>query len=496
MCPRPMPEGLALEARYGRGVMSATQGSSAHKARLQIMHDRGGQNCDAVGAGQNRLPLNVIFFITTGINTCPARDKYLAVHVWDKSGRMLAPACKPACDTMNLLLHVLHLAYLSGSATRMGSRVQIRFDKGPDDAAVWFDDARNQIVARSLADVGPAFAQMQQALDNGHWLAGYASYELGYALEPRLHATLPEGRALPLICFGVYDAPGPAAPLAAGHAALHGLVPRWDAATYAQVFARLHAWIGSGDIYQANLTFPMDAQVSGTSTALYAALTEQQKVGHGALVLQQDLPDLLSRSPELFFRVTSDGQITTRPMKGTMPRGATVQEDAALRAQLESDPKIQAENLMIVDLLRNDISRLCRIGSVKVPELFAIETYATVHQMTSLVTGQLNAGHKVGDVFQALFPCGSITGAPKLRAMEIIRALEPWPRDAYCGAIGWFAPDGRADFNVAIRTLMVQDGRAVLNVGGGVVWDSTAAAEYEEALWKARYATAFHTEPA
>jgi para-aminobenzoate synthetase component 1 len=204
---------------------------------------------------------------------------------------------------------------------------------------------------------------------------------------------------------------------------------------------------------------------------------------------------LLSRSPELFFRITQDGQIATRPMKGTMPRGTTPQHDASLRMHLACDPKIQAENLMIVDLLRNDISRLCKVGSVKVPELFAIETYATVHQMTSLVTGQLTAEPKVGDVFQALFPCGSITGAPKLRAMEIIRALEPSPRDAYCGAIGWFAPDGRADFNVAIRTLMVQNGRAHLNVGGGVVWDSTAEAEYEEALWKARYATAFHTEP-
>ena len=374
--------------------------------------------------------------------------------------------------------------------------MQIRFDKGPNGEAVWFDGALEQIVARSLAEVGPAFLRMQNALDRGHWLAGYASYELGYTLEPRLHALLPEGRILPLLCFGVYAPPTAAAPLAADHAELHSLTPRWDAATYAQAFARLHKWIGTGDIYQANLTFPMEASVSGSSAALYAALADRQKVGHGVLVLQQDLPDLLSRSPELFFRVTQDGQIATRPMKGTMPRGATPQQDATLRAQLASDPKIQAENLMIVDLLRNDISRLCKVGSVKVPELFAIETYATVHQMTSLVTGQLSAGHKVGDVFQALFPCGSITGAPKLRAMEIIRALEPWPREAYCGAIGWFAPDGCADFNVAIRTLMVQDGRAQLNVGGGVVWDSTAPAEYEEALWKARYATAFHTEPA
>ena len=374
--------------------------------------------------------------------------------------------------------------------------MRIRFDKGPEGCAAWFDDAPDLITARTPAEVGAAFAQMNDALKRGKWLAGYATYELGYALESRLHGLMPETRILPLVCFGVYDRPTGAAPLAAGHAALHSLAPQWDMATYARAFARLHDWIGTGDIYQANLTFPIEAQVSGASVALYAALCARQTVGHGALVLQQDLPDLLSRSPELFFRITQDGQIATRPMKGTMPRGATELEDAELRTRLATDPKIQAENLMIVDLLRNDISRLCKVGSVKVPDLFAVETYATVHQMTSLVTGQLSAGHKVGDVFQALFPCGSITGAPKLRAMEIIRALEPSPREAYCGAIGWFAPDGRADFNVAIRTLMVQNGRAVLNVGGGVVWDSTASAEYEEALWKARYATAFHTEPA
>lgn len=374
--------------------------------------------------------------------------------------------------------------------------MQIRFDHGPDGRAAWFEGADDLIAVHAASDVEAAFLQMQKALDAGKWVAGYAAYELGYALEPSLQALMPDSRVLPLMCFGVYDRPTVAPPLSAGSAALHDLKPRWDGATYARAFARLHDWIGAGDIYQANLTFPMDARVQGSSTALYAALSDRQKVGHGALVLQENLPDLLSRSPELFFRITQNGQIATRPMKGTMPRGATAQEDADLRARLASDPKIQAENLMIVDLLRNDISRLCTIGSVKVPELFAVETYATVHQMTSLVTGQLMQAQKVGDVFQALFPCGSITGAPKLRAMEIIRALEPAPREAYCGAIGWFAPDGSADFNVAIRTLMVQDGRAVLNVGGGVVWDSTASAEYEEALWKARYAKAFHTEPA
>jgi para-aminobenzoate synthetase component 1 len=181
-------------------------------------------------------------------------------------------------------------------------------------------------------------------------------------------------------------------------------------------------------------------------------------------------------------------------MKGTAPRDADAGRDAALAAALAADPKNRAENLMIVDLLRNDIGRIAEIGSVRVPALYAVERYATVHQMVSRVTGRLRGGTSLARMLAALFPCGSVTGAPKVRAMELIRELEPWPRDAYCGSIGWAAPDGRAAFNVAIRTVtLFPDGAAVLNVGGGVVADSTAEAEYEEALWKARFADPFPT---
>ena len=175
-------------------------------------------------------------------------------------------------------------------------------------------------------------------------------------------------------------------------------------------------------------------------------------------------------------------------MKGTMPRGADPREDALNRAHLQGDVKNRAENLMIVDLLRNDLSRIAGIGSVKVPELFHVQSFATVHQMVSRVVGQLRPEVGLGGIFRALFPCGSITGAPKVRAMEIIRALEETPREVYCGSIGWAAPDGRAEFNVAIRTILRDGAQGVLNVGGGCVWDSTAESEYEEALWKARYA--------
>lgn len=175
-------------------------------------------------------------------------------------------------------------------------------------------------------------------------------------------------------------------------------------------------------------------------------------------------------------------------MKGTAPRGADPQEDAELAAELYHSEKTRAENLMIVDLLRNDISRLAEVGSVRVPELFAVEAFATLHQMSSRVVGQLLEPPAMARLMPALFPCGSITGAPKIRAMEIIREVEPHPRGVYCGAIGWMGPDGASAFNVGIRTLSITGNQVVLNVGGGVVYDSTASGEWEEAHWKARYA--------
>jgi para-aminobenzoate synthetase component 1 len=366
--------------------------------------------------------------------------------------------------------------------------VDIRFDRGPSGANDRFCAPQQVIRAAQASDVPAALEALDSARADGKWLAGYASYELGYALETKLAARMPHDRRLPLLQFGVYDAPQ-TAPVSTAGGALSDFTPRWDEARYAQAFAQLHQAIGQGDIYQANLTFPIDAQVSGDSAELYAALAQHQKGGHGALVLQDGLPDLLSRSPELFFRTDAQGAIETRPMKGTQPRSQDPTEDARRKAWLSQDEKNRAENLMIVDLLRNDISRVAIPGSVKVPELFKVETYATVHQMVSLVRAQLRADATLSDIFTALFPCGSITGAPKIRAMEILNDLEPQARDIYCGTIGWAAPDGRSDFNVAIRTVMVEDGRATLNVGGGVVWDSTAPSEYEEALWKARYAS-------
>ena len=368
--------------------------------------------------------------------------------------------------------------------------MRIRFDHAPQgEGAALFDRPRAMISAGTAADVPAALAALDAARAEGAWVAGYASYELGYALEPRLAPLMPQGRRLPLLQFGVYDAPQAAVPLASRQTRIGDLAPRRSRDGHLSAVAQVRDYIAAGDIYQANLTFPLSLAAEGSPEGLYAALTAAQPVGHGVLVEQEGLPSILSRSPELFFATDGAGRIVTRPMKGTMPRGATPQEDEANRLFLASDAKNRAENLMIVDLLRNDLSRVTEVGSVRVPRLYEVESYATVHQMVSEVEGRLRSGIGLADIFAALFPCGSITGAPKVRAMEIIRELEIAPREIYCGTIGWAAPDGRASFNVAIRTILLEDsGDARLDVGGGIVWDSTPEAEYEEALWKTRFA--------
>jgi para-aminobenzoate synthetase component I len=259
---------------------------------------------------------------------------------------------------------------------------------------------------------------------------------------------------------------------------------------YGSAAHRVFDYIAAGDCYQVNLTFPMAARLlSGTPLGLYGAFRRTGAVGHGAYVDLGVGPVVVSRSPELFFRIQA-GRITARPMKGTAPRDPDPARDAAIAAALQASVKDRAENLMIVDLLRNDISRIARVGSVKVPALFAMERYSTVHQMTSTVEAVLDAPPSLPALVAALFPCGSVTGAPKIRAMEIIREVERQPRGVYCGAIGWMSPEGGADFSVAIRPLTGSGQDIVMNVGGGLTHGSTAAGEWEEALWKARFVKA------
>ncbi len=332
---------------------------------------------------------------------------------------------------------------------------------------------------------------MQAAHNAGKWLAGYLSYEAGYLLEPKLKPLLPEGRNAPLLCFGVFDGPSDQSMHGRGEdnaTFLRDPVAQWSFDDYAPRFERLHQHLREGDCYQGNLTFPIHAEWGGDPLILFNMLAKRQPVRY-ATYCDLGGPVVLSRSPELFFEVDGDGWIETHPMKGTMPRGATPEEDKQNRQFLLNDPKNQAENRMIVDLLRNDISLVSEVGSLDVPELFRIETYPTVHQMISRVRARLKENLPLRTLFAALFPCGSITGAPKISAMEILRKLEAGPRDVYCGSLGWIEPSGRMRFNVAIRTIsLLDENRAIFNVGGGVVFDSTAQAEYEECLLKARFA--------
>ncbi len=372
------------------------------------------------------------------------------------------------------------------------SYVLLRDDR--EDRTVVFADPVAVVTVHERAGFEPAFAALQAAHEKGHWIAGFMSYEAGHLFEEKLASLAVENRPTPLMSFGIFEKPADDHPLAKPRQRTENepflTEPKadWNFETYRGRFDRLHQHLRQGDCYQANLTMPIRAHWTGDPLAAFWSLIERQPVRYGAFV-SLDGPQLLSRSPELFFDIDKEGWIETHPMKGTAPRGANAVEDARIIAEMQADPKSQAENRMIVDLLRNDISRITEVGTLHVPKLFAVETYPTVHQMVSHVRAKLTPGTSIRDIFAALFPCGSITGAPKMRAMEILHDLEDGPRDAYCGAIGMIAPNGTMRFNVAIRTIsLFPDGEAVFNVGGGIVFDSTAESEYEEALLKARFA--------
>jgi para-aminobenzoate synthetase/4-amino-4-deoxychorismate lyase len=362
-------------------------------------------------------------------------------------------------------------------------------DARPGGSARLLTCLQSVIVAQLPDEVEPAFERLRGAGE----VAGFIAYEAGLALEPRLAPLrqAPAQDAPPLLWFGAFarsEEVDAAALLPSPAGAWAGAPqPLIEREQYEVALERLHRHILAGDIYQANFTFPTDVPFAGHPLALYAGLRERALAGHGALIFTGS-HWILSLSPELFFTLGA-GRVTTRPMKGTATRGATAAADEAKMEELAADPKQRSENLMIVDLLRNDLSRVAEPGSVKVPELFKVETYPTVHQMVSTVTAQLEPGRGVVDVLRALFPCGSITGAPKIRAMEIIAQNEAGPRGVYCGAIGRIAAGGDASFNVAIRTLVVGDREQVarLGLGSGIVADSRPADEWRECLAKGAF---------
>ncbi len=371
-----------------------------------------------------------------------------------------------------------------------------------DDARPGGSDARlytapmRVIVAHRPEEVAPALAALDAAHGEGLHAAGYIAYEAGHALEPRLNGLSHAEFDVPLLWFGLFDtveylAPDSIAarlPDPAG-AWVGRPAPRIDRSAYDAAFARVHDWIEAGDIYQANLTFRAAVKVAGDPLAAYAAIRSRAAAGYGGIVWTGS-DWLLSFSPELFFALRQ-GELIARPMKGTTPRGATPEEDDAARVGLALDEKQRAENLMIVDLMRNDLTRIAAPGSVSVPELFKVETYPTLHTMVSTIAAKLAPDIGAGQALAAIFPCGSVTGAPKIRAMEVIAAVEPDARGAYTGSIGRIDPDGDAAFNVAIRTLHLRDGsnEATIGLGSGVVADSRLGEEWDECLAKGAFLT-------
>ena len=346
------------------------------------------------------------------------------------------------------------------------------------------------LVAHHIDEVKPVLEAVHAAAEAGHWCVGHVRYEAAPAFDAALQVHAADG---PLVWFEVHDGAPSAWPSAqaAGHAEARATwLPTLARPDFDAAIARIHQAIGDGELYQVNYTAPWMGTVTGEGAALFDALLRAQPGGYAACFTAGD-EQVLSVSPELFFdwqASAAGGSILARPMKGTAARGATPALDAAAAERLRASPKERAENVMIVDLLRNDLSRIAEPHTVRVPELFHTQALPTVWQMTSDVQARTRTGLRLPDVFAALFPCGSVTGAPKVRAMQLIRELERQPRGIYCGAIGVVRPDGNggiaATFNVPIRTVVMRGTQARCSIGSGITASAEAGAEWQEWLHK------------
>ena len=340
--------------------------------------------------------------------------------------------------------------------------------------------------AADAASVGYTIAIVDQLTSAGPvWAVGFVTYEAGAAYGLRVHPP----HDLPLVWFAMFDRPPERLAdlsqwFVGGDTALNlgPFTPTVARDAFERSFRRIKEHIGAGDTYQANYTFRLEGRFSGDARELFLRLVGSQRGRYSAFIRTGDLV-ICSASPELFFR-REGRRLTARPMKGTAPRGRTLAEDRRLRDSLRTSPKEQAENVMIVDMMRNDIGRIAAVGTVSVPELFTVERYPTIWQMTSKVAAESDVA--LDRIFAALHPPASVTGAPKASTMEILAGLEPKPRGVYTGAVGYIAPGGDAQFNVAIRTAVVDEPRERVSfgVGSGIVWDSIAEAEYDECLLK------------
>lgn len=339
------------------------------------------------------------------------------------------------------------------------------------------------LVAKTLEQVKSILDEAESLWKKGFYVVGYISYEAGPAFDPKLLVN--KDNKLPLAWFAVFQEAGNGTSKQYGTYQISEWKPDCSQETYHQNIETIHDAIARGDTYQVNHTIRMQADFEGDAWGYYQHLVGLQ-AGYNAYL---DIGDyqILSMSPELFFRWNQD-ELVTRPMKGTAKRGRYEEEDNFRAGQLRQSVKDRAENLMIVDLLRNDMGKIAVNGTVHVPDLFTLEQYPTLWTMTSTIKASISPHTTLTEVFSALFPCGSITGAPKRKTMELITSLEQSSREVYCGAIGCLIPGGEAVFNVGIRTVIIDQklGRATYGTGGGITWDSTSGAEYEEVITKAK----------
>ena len=348
-----------------------------------------------------------------------------------------------------------------------------------------FTDAIKELKTKNIKEVKHLLAEVEAYQNEGYYAVGYVSYEAAPAFETKFQVIAGPLMSEYLLYFTIHETvqiePIPLAyePIA--------LPKSWQELTSAEEYKaaieQIHHHIRQGDTYQVNYTVQLQQNLTADPFAIYNRLVVEQNAHYNAFIQHDDVT-IISISPELFFKKDGD-RLTTRPMKGTTNRGLTTETDLKQAQWLAQDQKNRSENMMIVDLLRNDMNRISKIGSEDVKSLCQVEQYSTVWQMTSTIETQLLPNSSLSDVFQALFPCGSITGAPKIATMEIIKKVEKQPRGVYCGAIGILMPQGPSIFNVAIRTLQMEGTKAIYGVGGGITWDSNWEAEYEETKQKA-----------
>lgn len=365
--------------------------------------------------------------------------------------------------------------------------VVLEFERRPRT----FTDPVRIISCQSLDGLPECFRAVEKALSEGLAVAGFLSYEAGYGFEERLRSAAPEPDGFPLFMMGCYRSPGRTGltgkrrPAPDGQAAVHGLSNNMARASYDTAIEAIRDHIARGEVYQITYCLKRKFRWSGTPESLYRMLYREQPVPYPAFIRTPEF-SVLSLSPEMFMKKTG-ARIVTKPMKGTWPRGSSgLLDDIRQKSRFRRDEKNRAENVMITDLLRNDLGRIGR--DVRVPRLFEVARYRTCFQMTSTVTARVSPGLSVRDIFRSLFPSGSVTGAPKIRAMQLIRQLEPEPRRIYTGAIGCIMPDGEFFFNIPIRTLLLKpDHTGEMGVGGGIVWDSTPEGEWREGEWKSEF---------